>query len=274
MELNAIVWDVDPSLFTLFGREIRWYGLLWGIGFLGGYLMVDKVFKHEKLPENWIEKLFYYTILSSVIGARVGHCLFYEWDYYSQHPLKILAIWEGGLASHGGVFCLILALIFYSRKVTHKSVWWLFDRMIPAIGFACACIRLGNLMNSEIFGYPTTMPWGFLFVRSAEWQALYPGLPCHPTQIYEMIYCIVAMVTAMIMYWKFHLERKVGFITGVSLVIFFGSRFFLEMLKNPQVSKEVGMVLNIGQWLSIPLILLGLYLAVSAWIKPDMKRIV
>lgn len=274
MELTSIVWDVDPTLFTVFGREIRWYGLLWGIGFLGGYLMVDKVFKHEKLPEQWVEKLFMYTILSSVIGARLGHCLFYEWDYYSAHPLKIFAIWEGGLASHGGVFCLILALIVYSKRVTHQSVWWLFDRMIPAIGFACACIRLGNLMNSEIFGFPTTLPWGFMFVRSQEWLTLYPGLACHPTQIYEIIYCLLAMTTAMIMYWKFHLERKVGFITGISLIIFFGSRFLLEMLKNPQVAREAEMTLNIGQLLSIPLILLGIYLAVSAWIKPDIKRLV
>lgn len=271
--LNAVIWDVDPTLFTLFGREIRWYGLLWGIGFLVGYWMVERVFRHENLPEKWIEKLFMWTILSSVIGARLGHCLFYEPEYYLAHPMKIFAIWEGGLASHGGVFCLIAALCLFSRLVTKKSVWWLFDRMIPAIGFACACIRLGNLMNSEIFGFPTTMPWGFLFVRSHEWQTLYPGLACHPTQIYEMIYCLVAMGLAMLMYWRFHLERRVGLITGVSLVIFFGSRFLLELLKNPQVARETAMSLNIGQQLSIPLIILGIYLAITALIKPDFKRV-
>lgn len=272
--LASIVWDVDPAIFTIFGHEIRWYGLLWGIGFLVGYLMVERVFKREKLPNDWIDKLFMYTIVSSVIGARLGHCLFYGWDYYSQHPLEILMIWKGGLASHGGVFCLIVALIYYSKHITHKSVWWLFDRMIPGIAFACMCIRLGNLMNSEIFGYTTTMPWGFLFIRSEEWQALDHGLPCHPTQIYEMLYCIIALIVSSTMYWKYHLEKKVGLITGVSLVIFFVARFLLEYMKNPQEAFEQGMAINMGQILSIPLILLGLYLAISAIVKPDIKRIV
>lgn len=265
--LLSIVWDVDPTIFSIGGKEIRWYGLLWGIGFLIGYEMVRRVFQHEKLPENWVDKLFIYTIVSAVVGARLGHCLFYSWDYYSQHPIEILYIWEGGLASHGGVFALILALIYYSKHVTHKSVWWLFDRMIPAIAIACACIRLGNLMNSEIFGYPTALPWGFEFIRSREWQTLYAGQACHPTQIYEMLYCLLAFAVSSVMYWKYHLQSRVGLITGVSLLIFFGARFGLEFIKNPQVAEEAGMSLNIGQWLSIPLIILGIYLIVKA-----MKR--
>ena len=128
-------------------------------------------------------------------------------------------------------------------------------------------------MNSEIFGFPTTMPWGFKFVRSAEWVREFNGLPCHPTQIYEMLYCIVALIVSLVMYWKFKLQSKVGLITGVCLIIFFGSRFALEFMKNPQVAAEVNMQLNIGQQLSIPLILLGVYLAVTALIKPDFKRL-
>ncbi len=262
--IGSIVWDVDPILVHLGPLEIRWYGLMWGLGFIFAYEMVARLFRKEGYPDTWVDKLFIYCIVSSVVGARLGHCLFYEWDYYGAHPMEILKIWKGGLASHGGVFALILALVWYSKKVTHKSVWWLFDRMIPAVAVVCACIRFGNLMNSEIFGFPTTLPWGFEFVRSREWQELYNqggvAQACHPTQIYEMLYCITALVVSWFMYHKMHLQQRIGLITGVSLLIFFGSRFALEFMKNPQVAEEVGMTFNIGQWLSVPLILLGLYL--------------
>ena len=268
MTLASIVWDVDPILLRLGSIEIRWYGLMWGLGFMMAYEMVSRLFHKEKYPEDWADKLFVYCIVSTIIGARLGHCLFYEWDFYGAHPIEIFKVWKGGLASHGGVFALILTLVFYSKKVTHKSVWWLFDRMIPAVAVVCACIRFGNLMNSEIFGFPTTMPWGFEFIRSREWQLLYnkggESLACHPTQIYEMMYCIAAFIVAKVMYYRFHLQSKVGLITGVSLLIFFGSRFALEFMKNPQVADEVGMTFNIGQWLSVPLILLGLFLIATS----------
>ena len=267
--IASIVWDMDPVLLKLGSIELRWYGLMWGLGFILAYEMVSRLFKKEKYPDNWADKLFIYCIVSTVIGARLGHCLFYEWDYYSVNPVEIFKIWHGGLASHGGVFAIILALIWYSKKVTKKSVWWLFDRMIPAVAVVCFCIRFGNLMNSEIFGYPTSMPWGFEFVRSREWQHLYPGLACHPTQVYEMIYCALAFIVSWLMYNKFHLQNRVGLITGVSLLIFFGSRFVLEFMKNPQVASESSMMLNIGQLLSLPLILLGTYLIYSSRIKSE-----
>ena len=241
MILGSIVWDVDPILLRLGSIEIRWYGLMWGLGFILAYEMGSRLFKKEGHPDDWADKLFVYCIVSAVVGARLGHCLFYEWDYYGSHPLEILKIWKGGLASHGGVFALILALIWYSKKVT-----------------------FGNLMNSEIFGYPTDLPWGFEFVRSREWQELYNqngvAQACHPTQIYEMLYCAVAFIFSWLAYHKFGLQKRIGLITGISLLIFFGARLGLEFIKNPQVAEEVGMTLNIGQWLSVPLILLGIYL--------------
>ncbi|MDD6890490.1 MAG: prolipoprotein diacylglyceryl transferase [Bacteroidales bacterium] len=261
MSLLSIVWNVDPTMLRLGPLELRWYGLMWGVGFILAYEMVARLFRKERYPETWVDTLFVYCIVSTVIGARLGHCLFYEWDYYGAHPAEILKIWKGGLASHGGVFALILSLVWYSKKVTRKSVWWLFDRMIPAVAVVCACIRFGNLMNSEIFGFPTTLPWGFEFVRSREWQQLYnqggEALPCHPTQIYEMLYCLTALAVSWVMYHKYALQKYVGLITGVSLLIFFGSRFALEFMKNPQVAEEVGMTFNIGQLLSLPLIALG-----------------
>ena len=258
--LASIVWDVDPTIFEIAGRQIRWYGLMWGLGFILAYKYAEWLFKKEKYPEEWVDKLFVYSLVSVVVGARLGHCLFYQWDYYTSNPVEILKIWEGGLASHGGVFGVILALWWFSRKITKQSVWWLFDRLIPSVAVLCFCIRFGNLMNSEIFGFPTDMPWGFEFVRSREWHQLYEGQACHPTQIYEMLYCLTAGVVSLVMYHKFHLQKYVGLITGVSLLIFFGTRLALEFVKNPQVAQEVGMTLNIGQLLSIPLILLGIYL--------------
>jgi prolipoprotein diacylglyceryl transferase len=147
MIFASIVWDVDPVLLHLGSWEIRWYGLMWGLGFIFAYEIMARLFRKEQYPENWVDKLFIYCIVSSVIGARLGHCLFYEWDFYTAHPVEILKIWKGGLASHGGVFALILALIIYSKKVTKKNVWWLFDRMIPAVAIVCLCIRFGNLMK-------------------------------------------------------------------------------------------------------------------------------
>ena len=258
--LSSIVCDVDPVIFEIAGREIRWDGLMWGLGFLLAYHYGEWLFRKEKYPEGWADKLFVYSIVSVVIGARLGHCLFYQWDYYTSNPVEILKIWEGGLASHGGVFGVIFAAWLYSKKITKQSVWWLFDRIIPSVAVLCFCIRFGNLMNSEIFGFPTDMPWGFEFVRSREWHQLYEGQGCHPTQIYEMLYCLAAGVVSLVMYHKFHLQKYVGLITGVSLLIFFGTRLALEFMKNPQVASEVGMTLNIGQLLSLPLIALGIYL--------------
>ena len=263
-QLLAIIWNADPTIFSIGPLEIRWYGLMWGLGFILAYEQEARLFKRERYPEDWVDKLFIWCIVSTVIGSRLGHCLFYEWDFYSSHPAEILKVWKGGMASHGGTFLLIIALVAFSRLVTHKSVWWLFDRTIPSVAAVCFCIRFGNLMNSEIFGYPTDMPWGFMFVRSREWQELYnqngQALACHPTQIYEMLYCAAAWVVAKVMYNKYGLQKYVGLITGVALLIFFGTRFALEFMKNPQIAEEANMTINIGQMLSIPLILLGLYL--------------
>ena len=259
MTFASIVWDVDPVLVHLGSLEIRWYGLMWGLGFILAYEMVSRLFKKEGYPENWADKLFVYCIVSSVIGARLGHCLFYEWDYYGAHPAEILKIWKGGLASHGGVFALILALIWYSKTVTKKSVWWLFDRMIPAVAVVCMCIRFGNLMNSEIIGQPTDVPWAFVFERV-------DMLPRHPAQLYEAIAYFIFFLGMVYLYKRGQQKREKaslpyhrGFFFGLCLTEIFVFRFFIEFLKEDQVDFERTMALNMGQWLSIPFILIGVY---------------
>ena len=287
--LQYITWDVDPELFTLLGREIRWYGLLWVIGLVVAVIIVQKIFEKENLPEKWFDSLFVYMMLGIFLGARLGHCLFYQPAYYLANPLKILAIWEGGLASHGGVIGIIIAVWLYSKRVTKKSMLWTFDRVIVPTGFTAAAIRLGNLMNHEIYGGPTSQPWGFRFITNiGHWKA---GVaepifsePSHPTQIYEALIYLLVFAITMYLYWKTDAKNKQGLLIGIGMIIIFVSRFFIEFVKHVQVDSEIAMRestgLILGQWLSIPFILWGLWLVWNAYrgAKPmkqqpvDVKR--
>lgn len=252
--LNYITWTVKPEIFTLGSLSVRWYGLLWGIGFLVGFEIISRMFKKEQLPKDWADKLFIYMVVGSIVGARLGHCLFYGWAYYSQHPLEILFVWQGGLASHGGAIGIILAMYLYNKKVSKKGFIWILDRLSIPVSFAAFCIRLGNLMNSEIYGAHTKLPWGFIFVQNGE------KLPSHPTQIYEMIYCLIALAVTSYLYLKKQAYNKNGLMIGAFLVIVFASRFLLEFIKNDQEAFEQNMILNMGQILSVPFIIWGIWL--------------
>ncbi|MBR1923289.1 MAG: prolipoprotein diacylglyceryl transferase [Paludibacteraceae bacterium] len=279
--LNYIIWDVDPVLIHIGDGGIRWYGLLWAIGIYFCYLVQVKLYKNEGCPDDWADKIFTWMTLGVIIGARIGHCWFYEWHWtndpiqifawtihyrnpYIEHPLELLKIWEGGLSSHGGAIGLIIAAWGLNKKhfskvpQFHTSLIWIFDRLVIGICITATLIRLGNLMNSEIYGGPTSMPWGFVFVRDGQTE------PCHPTQIYEMLYCIIAFVVTWLMYWKGQCYKRQGLIFGVFLEIIFATRFGLEFIKNDQEAFEAGMWLNMGQWLSIPFIVWGIYLIVNA----------
>ena len=273
--LLTVTWNVDPTIFTVLSREIRWYGLLWVIGLIVAVYIVQRIYKSEKLPEKWFDSLFVYMMLGIILGARLGHCLFYEPEYYLANPVEMLKIWEGGLASHGGVIGIIIAVWLYSKRVTKKSMLWTFDRVMVPTGFTAAMIRFGNLMNHEIYGGPTDLPWGFRFIdnvglwmRGAE--PVYTE-PSHPTQIYEaLIYLLVFGIT-MYMYWKTNAKNRQGLILGVGIALIFIARFFIEFVKNVQVDSEIAMRENtgliLGQWLSIPFIIWGLWL-----IWRSMKR--
>ena len=269
--LDFITWTADPAIFSIFSREIRWYGLFFAIGFLIGYQIEDKIFKHDKAPEGWVDKIFIYTIIATVIGARLGHCLFYGWDYYSQHPIEILKIWEG-LASHGGAIGIIIAILIYSKKVTHKNPLWAFDRLVIPTALVGALIRMGNLMNHEIYGHPTHLPWGFRFIENiTAWrQGMEPifSAPSHPTQIYEALCYFIIFLLLMYMYWKKNAGQRQGLIFGVFLVGVFFSRFCIEFLKNNQEEFEENMILNMGQLLSIPFVIFGIYLIIRSLKHP------
>lgn len=264
--LNYITWDANPILIDSF-VQVRWYGLMFAIGFWIGYNIMYKIFRHEGAPERWLGILFLWVAAGTIIGARLGHVFFYEWDYYSMHPSKILAIWEGGLASHGGTIGIMIAVILFSIITTRRNPLWTFDRLVIPIALVGAMIRFGNLMNSEIYGHPTTLPWGFIFVRGHE----YPGLPCHPTQLYESACYLALFVLLMWMYWKKNAERRPGLIFGVFFTVLFSCRFLIEFVKNPQVGFEANMTLNMGQLLSIPFIFIGIGLIIYSMVRPPVE---
>ena len=283
--LDFITWNVDPVLIHLGGVEIRWYGLLWAIGLYICWKVNERMYKRENCPAEWPDQLFFWMAAGVIIGARLGHCWFYEWHLtddpiqifswniqyrnpYIEHPLRLLYIWEGGLSSHGGAIGLIIAAILlnkfkYSRYPQFQTSWlWILDRLCIGVCFTAMLIRLGNLMNSEIYGGPTDLPWGFIFVRDGQ------TVPCHPTQIYEILYCFVALCVTWPMYRFTQARRREGLLLGVFLEIVFVTRFALEFIKNDQEAFEADHLLNMGQILSIPFIALGIFLIIRAYRRP------
>ncbi|MDX9932648.1 MAG: prolipoprotein diacylglyceryl transferase [Bacteroidales bacterium] len=252
--LNYIVWNVDPILFRLGSLEVRYYGLLFALGFLVGYYIIKYFFNKENAPQIEIDKMALYIILGSVIGARLGHCLFYEPDIYLADPIQILFVWQGGLASHGGAIGLIFGLWLYSLKSWNHSWLHILDRIAVPTALAGSFIRLGNLFNSEIYGYQTDLPWGFVFVRDGQ------TMPHHPTQIYESLGYLLIFIVLLFMYNKRNGIINRGFLVGWAITLIFILRFFVEFIKNDQVGFEQNMVLNMGQLLSIPFILCGIAL--------------
>jgi prolipoprotein diacylglyceryl transferase len=262
--LLSILWDVKPEIFSLGPITVRWYGLLFALGFLLGYQLVEKMFKKEGIPLEWLEKLFMYTLIATVIGARLGHVIFYGWEFYSQHPVEILKIWHGGLASHGAIIGILVALYYYSKKVSNKSILWVLDRVAIPVALAGFFIRTGNLMNSEIIGIQTDLAWGFQFVKASIYE---PLAPRHPAQLYEALCYLASFGVLMYMYWKTNAKEYAGRLIGIFFMLIFTARFFIEFIKENQEAFEEGMALNMGQWLSIPFVLLGAFLAYKSFMK-------
>ncbi|HLO90636.1 MAG TPA: prolipoprotein diacylglyceryl transferase [Lentimicrobium sp.] len=261
MMLTRVMWDVSPVIFKLGALQVRWYGLFFAMAFLFGYILLERqVFKREGLRTELLDKLATYVIIGTVIGARLGHVLFYEPAYYFANPAKILAIWQGGLASHGAAIGILIAIWLYTRK-TGKTYWWVIDRVVIVVALGGFFIRMGNLMNSEIYGHVTSLPWGFVFVRDGQ------ADPRHPTQIYEALSYLVLFFALLKYYQKNFKTMRPGTIFGIFLIVLFGVRFLIEFLKEPQVSFENNMLLNMGQWLSIPFILFGVFLLMYKGVK-------
>mgnify|MGYP000002041118 FL=1 len=262
--LLTINWNPDPELFNLFGSfPIRYYGLLWGIGIVLSCIIVQRQYRDRKISEDKFTPLFFYCVIGITLGARLGHCIFYDWSYYQNHLIEmILPIrqfpgegwkWIGykGLASHGGTLGLIIALWLYCRK-TKMHYMDVLDMIAVATPICACCIRLANLMNSEIIGKPSDVPWAFVFER-VDMQ------PRHPGQLYEAIAYLILFFIMLYLYKNYSKKLHRGFFFGLCLTYIFTFRFFIEFLKENQEDFENSMMFNMGQWLSVPFIIIGVY---------------
>ncbi|MDR0660376.1 MAG: prolipoprotein diacylglyceryl transferase [Prevotellaceae bacterium] len=258
MNLLAVTWNVDPVFFSVGSLSIRYYSLCFIIAFFISYILFKRFFKDAGFKIELLDKLtFYYVIPATLIGARLGHCLFYQPEYYLRHPLEIILPFSNGefvgyrgLASHGAAIGILIALILYSRN-NKISILWLLDRIGIAVAISGSFVRLGNLMNSEVYGVETDAPWGFIFVRAGE------VVPKHPTQLYEGLSYLLIFI---LLYWLYRKKRNAiepGVLFGVFLILLFTARFLIEFIKEVQVEFEEGLFLVVGQWLSLPFILLG-----------------
>jgi len=280
--LLTILWNPDVDLFHLGGIHVRYYSVCWIIGLTLAYLIVKRLYKEQGEKEEHFDPLFLYCFFGILIGARLGHCLFYEPAYYLSHPLDMIlpfrqtaAGWKftgyEGLASHGGTLGLMIALWLYVRK-TKVNIVWVLDNIAIATPITACFIRLGNLMNSEIVGNATDVAWGFIFARNGE------DFARHPAQLYEAIAYLIIFCIGIWLYKRYRGKVGTGFFFGYCLTTIFTFRFFIEFLKNVQVSFERGMTLDMGQWLSIPFIILGIACMVGGkWLariakKPDGKK--
>ncbi|MDI9536289.1 MAG: prolipoprotein diacylglyceryl transferase [Bacteroidota bacterium] len=279
--LSSIIWNPDPELFSFGALTVRWYGLIYATGFFIGITLLGKMFKHDNAPDNWLDKVFIYMVLAVIIGARLGHVFFYDWEYYRENVGEIFKIWHGGLASHGGAIAMVLTCWLLSKYLTKQNIWWLGDRLVVPSALVACMIRLGNLMNSEIYGTPTDLPWGFVFLRGNEqfcgtvdnytaFTVPFVGcpptewLPCHPTQLYEAFAYFALFVLMMWLYWKKDAGSFNGLLTGIGFTGVFVARQVIEFLKNDQSAFEANMTFNMGQWLSVPFVILGVYLIVHS----------
>lgn len=250
-------WDPDPIIFSIGFVSMRWYGLFFATAFLSGGILGSWILKREgKAPES-LDRIMIHMIVGTIVGARLGHCLFYEPGFYLSNPIEILKIWRGGLASHGGAAGIIIAMYLYSRKTPDQSFIWIMDRVGLTAAIGAALIRLGNLFNSEIIGLPTGGDWGFVFLKI-------DNIPRHPTQLYESIAYFIVFLILLAVYLRKDLAAKKGLIIGLSFALLMPARAVIEVLKENQSAFEEGWTLNLGQLLSIPFFLMGVYLVFRA----------
>jgi phosphatidylglycerol:prolipoprotein diacylglycerol transferase len=262
--ISYILWDVNPEIFTIpeflgFGPfPVRWYGLMFAAAFLVGQQIMIHIFKKEHKPQEDIDALTLFMVISTVLGARIGHFLFYEPETLFKNPLEVLMPPYAGLASHGAIIGIITGLYLYSRSrlATGQTFTWVADRIVILVALAGSFIRFGNLMNSEIIGKETDVAWAFLFPYNYEYRDI---VPRHPAQLYESISCLILFFVLLGLWNKFKEKTPRGLLVGIFFVWVFTLRFLYEFIKENQEKFEDNYLLNMGQILSIPAVILGIY---------------
>lgn len=271
--LLTVTWKANPIAFHIGAVEVRWYGILLATGFLLAYYTFQKIFKVENVSQKLLDKISIWTIIWTIVGLRLGHFLFYEPEQFLINPLEIILPFHDGkfvgyqgLASHGAVIAILLFIIYYTWR--HKiNIFWLLDRLGIAIPIAAAFVRIGNLMNHEIVGSITNVPWAFDFIYGGFGVA---GTFRHPSQLYESIVYLLVFLGLAIYYFKYAKGKvAAGRTSGITLFVIFTARFIIENFKEVQVASEVGHALNNGQILSIPIVLIGLGLLIYSFVKPN-----
>jgi prolipoprotein diacylglyceryl transferase len=252
-----MIWDISPIAFSLTVANttlsVRWYGLFFASTFIYGIFIFRYMFGREARPKDDVYDLVLFVIVGTVMGARLGHVLLYNPQYYFTNPIKIVAVWEGGLASHGAVLGILIAVWLYSRQAVNQSFLWVCDHIGLAVPLSGCLIRIGNFFNSEILGTPTDLPWGVIFARV-------DSIPRHPVQLYEALCYLIAFIFQFSYYLPRGNTGPSGYLFGRFFIFIFGTRFFMEFFKEEQVSYQTDFILNLGQWLSIPAVLFGFYL--------------
>jgi prolipoprotein diacylglyceryl transferase len=252
-KMHHLIWNVDPAIFILGPIEVRWYGLFFALGFFLGFLIMTQFYRREQREIENLPELCLYLMLGTIIGARLGHAFFYQPDYFLSHPREIPMIWHGGLASHGGFAGVLVALYLYLKKHRDMTFFELADRLAIPCVLAAALIRVGNFFNSEIIGIPSNLPWAVVFAQV-------DNIPRHPAMIYEAVAYFLVFCALYVSYWKTRIIQFPGRVFGTALTTCFLARFLIEFFKENQVPFESRLALNMGQLLSIPFILAGVYL--------------
>ena len=262
MTFLSIVWDANPVLFSLGPLTLRWYALMFMFSFTFGVIIMKRFFARENVPLQEIESLLSYVFFGTIIGARLGHCLFYDLDYYIENPLEFFKTWKGGLASHGAALGILLSLWLFVKKF-NRPYLWVVDRVVIVVALSGFFIRIGNFINSEIYGHQTNLPWGVIFKVTGE------TVPKHPTQIYEALAYLVIFFGLLCIYKYYKTKVPHGLLFGLFLVFVFGFRFFIEFIKETQELFEEKMLLHMGQILSIPFVILGIGLVIYSRNNPQ-----
>ncbi|WP_299078471.1 prolipoprotein diacylglyceryl transferase [uncultured Paraglaciecola sp.] len=257
--MEFFTWDVNPVLIELFGLKIHWYGALFATAIFAGLQVLKWIFIQEKIKMELLDSLLMYAVLGIIVGARLGHCLFYDPQYYLSNPFKILAIWEGGLASHGGGAGVIIAMYFFAKK--HQlNFMWILDRVAIATALFGFFVRFANFMNSEIIGIQTDLPWAVVFARV-------DLLPRHPAQLYESLSYLSIFATLVVLYRFTAIKKHGGALLGAFLCLVFTARYLIEFVKVKQAAYASDTLISTGQLLSIPFFVVGIYLLFNAWKK-------